>query len=775
MELLNLTLKSSKSTLDNLIQYEYIDVEVLDKLINSNLLKNNNKYDKIYNNERDQLLSYKENIINGQAKVQYNKVKNMLYGRVNPLKSLSLFTMRKEIRHTLAKNNYVDIDIVNCHPVLLLQVCQKNNIDTDYLHEYVTDRAKHINDVSTHYNVTTDEAKNLFIQLLYFGTFESWAEELKLINVQPTKFIKFFKKEIQEIGLMIESNNKEIDQLIKKRKKTQNIENYNKTGSIVSYFLQEIEHKILELIYNYCSTNNIINNDCVLCADGIMIKIDKYDDNLLLKFSEIVKKEYGFDITFIKKEMDKDYLKILDNSLLNETELKSELLQNYKFKNYDLKKDFSIITMNTLFFEDIKSIGEEKYIKYFHLTNSFNYFNSYHAEFYLSNTIYKLFNNSIEPYKNFENTFKHLYLNFNKQNKRFTALYMESSYKKIYSSFAFQPNKKVLDDKYNLFHGFIYENNTTNYDQEIVDLYLNHIKYLSKNDDKVADYLINWFSHIIQKPEYKSNVAVVLYSQTEGVGKNILTDIFSKLLTGYTGKFKDTKSITDRFNGDLMGKIFMVSDEIDARAKEIQNELKDIITRKTETIEFKGKDKIHDMEDYKNYLFTTNNETSFKISNSDRRFMFIECPEEKQTNDYYTKLFNILENEDNLRSIFNYLKTRDIKLFNPRDIVITEYKQELTRANLPAYIRFIKDNFNLYANETILTKDLYKHSVEYGKKNKLPSSFTERYFYINFKKVFGKFNTEKEFEGKRQSCYCFPDDLEMIFDDLINKNYITNK
>lgn len=773
MNYLTLTMENTKSTLDNLTQYEIIDVEALEKLINSDLLKNNNKYDVIYNNEREQLTAYKNNITNGKVKVQYNKVKNMCFGRVNPLKSLSLFTMRKELRHTLAKGYYVDIDIINCHPVLLLQVCQKNNIDNNYLCKYVDKRDKYCEEVMNTYNVSKDQAKKLFIQLLYFGSFESWAEEQNLKNVQPTNFIKFFKKEIQEIGLIIESNNKEIEQLIKKRKELQNKKNYNKTGSVVSYFLQEIECQILEIIYNYCTKNKIINNDCVLCADGIMINKNKYDDTLLLKLSEEVEKQLKFNVKFIKKEMNQDYLCILNDHQLSELELKKALLQNYEFYQHNTNNDFSVSILNELFFSDIKNLGEETFLKYFNLTNSFNYFNYYHAEFYLSCTIYKLFNNSIEPYKNFENSFKHLYLNHNKHHIKFTTLYSESKYKKTYSTFDFQPNKKIMDDRYNLFHGFKYENNTTCYDQEIVDLYLNHIKYLSKNDEKVANYLINWLSHIIQKPEYKSNVAIVLYSQTEGVGKNILTDIFSKLLTGYTGKFKDTKSITDRFNGDLMGKIFMVSDEIDARAKEIQNELKDIITRKTETIEFKGKDKIHDIGDYKNYMFTTNNETSFKISNSDRRFMFIECPEEKQNEQYYSKLFNILENNDHLQSIFNYLKTRDINLFNPREIVVTEYKQELAKANLPAYIRFIKDNFDLYANETILTKELYKHSVEYAKKNKLISTYTERFFYINFKKVFGDYNYDKEYNGKRQSCYIFPDDLELIFDDLINKKYIS--
>ena len=43
-------------------------------------------------------------------------------GRVNPKNSLGLFSIRREIRHTLAEQRYVDLDIDNCHPVILNQI-----------------------------------------------------------------------------------------------------------------------------------------------------------------------------------------------------------------------------------------------------------------------------------------------------------------------------------------------------------------------------------------------------------------------------------------------------------------------------------------------------------------------------------------------------------------------------------------------------------------------------------------------------------------------------
>lgn len=122
---ISLNLDSKNSELDGLTLFEPIDVSILDKLINSDLLLNtfNNPMSEYnHSNEREQLILYKKLIDDkGLAKIEYNKVKNINYGRVNPNKALGLFSIRRQIRQTLAKGKLTDIDIENCHPVILLQ------------------------------------------------------------------------------------------------------------------------------------------------------------------------------------------------------------------------------------------------------------------------------------------------------------------------------------------------------------------------------------------------------------------------------------------------------------------------------------------------------------------------------------------------------------------------------------------------------------------------------------------------------------------------------
>jgi len=118
---------------------------VLNNLINSTLLKEsfNNPMAKIYHTEKNQLIKYKELIQDdGLVHVKYNHVKGMESGRANPDKALGLFTIRPEIRPTLSKNKYVDLDIDNCHPVILHQILEANKIENPYLRSYIEFRQK---------------------------------------------------------------------------------------------------------------------------------------------------------------------------------------------------------------------------------------------------------------------------------------------------------------------------------------------------------------------------------------------------------------------------------------------------------------------------------------------------------------------------------------------------------------------------------------------------------------------------------------------------------
>jgi len=313
---MNFTVNLRDSELSGLTLYETIDESALKLLMGSSLLKDTfrNPFVK-FSNEKKQLEAYSELIQDSNAKVQYTRKINV--GRVNPNRSLGLHTIRREIRHTLARNYYYDVDIVNAHPVILSQLCEKMGVDCKNLDEYIANRSKHLKDVMDTYKVTRDQAKNLFIRLLYFGEFKFWCKDNNIPeDTQESKYLSKFSKELNKIGTKIVSANKELKKQIEKCK-DEEINEFKEKGTIVSYVLQEIECQILEEIFKYCKDNNVINNNGVLCNDGLMIPKHSFRQELIQEFELLIKDRLGYELKFEVKEMTQGYS--LDELRANQT------------------------------------------------------------------------------------------------------------------------------------------------------------------------------------------------------------------------------------------------------------------------------------------------------------------------------------------------------------------------------------------------------------------------------------------------------------------------
>ena len=108
----------NSTVIANITTKEKVDVQMLNKLISSDLLRDtfSNKYQsKIYKNELKQLLDYKK-MINNDGYIYIYMKKNNQYGRSHT--KISLLQIRREIRQTIAKDLYSDVDIENCHAVI---------------------------------------------------------------------------------------------------------------------------------------------------------------------------------------------------------------------------------------------------------------------------------------------------------------------------------------------------------------------------------------------------------------------------------------------------------------------------------------------------------------------------------------------------------------------------------------------------------------------------------------------------------------------------------
>jgi len=333
------------------------------------------------------------------------------------------------------------------------------------------------------------------------------------------------------------------------------------------------------------------------------------------------------------------------------------------------------------------------------------------------------------------------------------------------SDFIFDPNPKYIQklDVINLFKGYQYQNdNDFSYDINVIKPYIDHINYICGDID-VANYFLNWISWIIQKPHIKTTTAIIIYSETEGVGKNLIFDILKKLFGNYYIKLSNTSSLVDRFNSYQQGKLLAVCDEICAKTRDIANELKDIITRSEFKVEYKGKESFM-LKDYCNYAFTTNNENVLRLGKTDRRLMVINAPEKALTKNKIIELVNILEDDNALKQLYNYFKTRDLTDFKPQALINTDYKKVLIANDLPAYFKMLKFDCGVFDSAQYTGKALFVKSLEYAKANNLSRAYTDNKCYMDLKKLLKKYYCH---EGNRRY-YQFPSNFSKKIDFIIN-------
>jgi len=331
--------------------------------------------------------------------------------------------------------------------------------------------------------------------------------------------------------------------------------------------------------------------------------------------------------------------------------------------------------------------------------------------------------------------------------KNFIDLWTKDESRRAYKKLDFMPlsnNPKI----FNTFTGFKYDNdNDINYSK--IQPFLNLISVLLNNDEVSIKAFLDWCGWIRQRPNVKTNKAIVLYSEAQGVGKNTIIQLLTNIFSGYTSKLEKIEDLVARFNFHFSSQLFIYGDEIQAKAREIREDLKNMITRDEIKVEKKGFDCFL-MKDYSNYIFTTNNRDAFFIEETDRRFYMFDLNNKVMSDDTARELYKLLKDEETLLSFDTYLKTRQLPDELPK--LTNKYKASLISYSLPAYIKMVYDNIDSFEDEEFTTIRLFKKAQQYAKENAMQWTFSKDKFLKDFKKEF------EEFRGRRsnQIFYKFP-------------------
>jgi hypothetical protein len=271
----------------------------------------------------------------------------------------------------------------------------------------------------------------------------------------------------------------------------------------------------------------------------------------------------------------------------------------------------------------------------------------------------------------------------------------------VFQPYASDKKPKSLEKNLNLYTGppgYISESinvlkKKSKINYEIIDPILKHISILTNHKKKHTDYLINWLANIIQCPERKNGVCIIIKSD-QGAGKSSFFNWFGKYIVGkqWFLPVTDARILTEnKFNYEMQNKLFTMLDEAQTNGRYVagNERMKTIITEDSIRIEMKGQEAYH-IEDKNNFILLTNNDFPVKIDYSDRRYCCFSASNELIRNEnYFKKYFKDLENKEIMKEFYKYLLYEvDLTDFSCENIPESDLKTDIRIDSSPSPIKY---------------------------------------------------------------------------------------
>lgn len=739
-----------KSILFNIQLEETIDADRVKLLLNSSLV-NTEKPEWMeestsffpFESEKKQLEKLYKKLRKNTNVVKYMPAYYKA-GRVYGENSLCYVGLRRALRHALAYDKYVDIDIENAHPTMLYQLCGEE-CKMEVLYDYIKNRQNYFNDLTKIYELkdtvnekgvmetVRDTCKSYMTALTYGAGFSQLNKIVKRDDIPAPKWVDDYKKEMKRASSYIINCNAWLKEITEKdTTKTRN------DNCLLSIYLQEHERRVLETVYKLFIKKGIFNekirNNGSLCYDGIMILKSCYNDDLLKEISEEVYNVNGFRLNYTTKDMTKDnaFIKYQENPTLYNLSVTSSD-DNADVLNEDQTKEEWYINKRMLFEYGKEEVSE----------------NDKPIRFKCDDFFVEINKNGDLDYKN-EKQFRAKYRDFHtahqgKKKYNFIDLWFDDPDKVKYNKMVFNPDYETTNEnEYNLYEGLEVEKNTEEINDEDIDELvkpiLDLLYYLCGESDRNREYLLKILSAVVQLKDVNDKPAImvvfrdiagVLDTAFGGTGKDtFLAQFFSRFIIGnkYAYECSSTDDLTEKFNGVLANKIIVNIPELSSALTQNSkwSKIKNYITAPTINIEVKGVNKTV-LKNYMTLFASTNEDINFGI---DRRLWVVDVSRKKKYDtEYWKNLYDKVLPDTRVQKAFHLYLTKKIQPYSgateyqmnkPDTVAMNE--QKVNKKSLIQVFFEDMSQSNLFkptkdGEVTISTVDLLTYYKEWCSKN----------------------------------------------------------
>jgi hypothetical protein len=286
------------------------------------------------------------------------------------------------------------------------------------------------------------------------------------------------------------------------------------------------------------------------------------------------------------------------------------------------------------------------------------------------------------------------------EDKEYTIATLVDEYKGLiaYSWCAYYP--KIIDSPHilNTFNGY----QAKEMDEEVYTLHSNYVNIIrdnilfnlcggETNAQEFADYVENWLSFLVQKPD-KHRVMLIFANENKLTGKSAFLSFITQKIIGKSNSHSAgilNDILDDKFNSMLVNKRLMCFNEVSGDAKAI-DKLKSMLSDK-DTHSRAMHQEAKTVTSYRLFIGASNYTAPKLMADDNTRFCFIKGGDKNHHNvdlDYLLKAYN----DDNAADAFyTYLMKKDISKWNPNTIPKGACLEEAREINKDSVIQFLED------------------------------------------------------------------------------------
>ena len=622
------------------------------------------------------------------------RVNGRLYG------SNSIQGMWKEVRGFLTEGITTDIDMANCHPILLYELCLKHEFECPNLKDYVTDRESKLKAIMEADNISREKAKKKVL------TSTNSNKHVK----SNCEFMKNYDKEMAKLHkkFLEESSYAYVKDYAK--------DEGNLEGSFINHILCINEEHILKIMRDYCSVNDIKIHS--LFFDGLMVYGDINQSTLESMENYIVEKS---DFKMMKLAIKKPE---------HNFSMPDDFIPAQRDCYDDIKKDFELINCK---------VGHQ-FVCNIH--NDFELYNDHN---------FKILHDEMT------------YIDEDNKPASFISTWFKDKFKRKYDKFDCYPKDNLCPSYvYNMWEKFPVElmpavsNNKT---KKGLDWFLNHIDVMVDYNEIHTNFVKMWIAQMFQYPENKS--IHLIFIGLEGSGKGTFTRFFETLMGGAHRCWECTdpqEDIFGKFN-DMMKKAFLVIlNEADKSGTyNANNKMKALITEPTINIRPKGKTSFVMRSCHRFMSFSNNPDPNTKLKRRDLTFRMSDSKINNVA--YFNEGNSYAKDLEVAKAIYDYFMIYPTKPnIVESDIPKGEYDEMLKDAQKEPIMEFISEM--VYVGNGVVdyhTNTLYENYLDYCKNNyitftKDKLSFTTR---LGMRKYNGLTKKQKKINGKVINVWTF--------------------